>query len=86
MISNSNIFRLIRLLEEAPQRAGGGFLRGPVGTAPQRRQPLVARHDPREGWEDGVHARVVARPVCVDAQIRQHRHFQILVDRVDGRL
>ena len=61
--------------------AGGGLLRGT-----ERRQPLVARQDPRERRQDRVHARVVACLVCVDAQIRQHCHFQILVDRVDGGL
>ena len=75
-----------QLLEEASQRAGGGFLRGPVGTAPQRRQPLVARHHPRERRQDRVHARVVAPLVCVDAQIRQHRHFEVLVDGMYSRL
>ena len=85
MISNSNIFRLISLLEEAPQRPCGGFLRGTAGAAaaagaPQRGEPLVARHHPRERREDGAHARVVAFLVCVDTQIRQHRDLEVLVD------
>ena len=78
-------------LEEAPQCASGGFLRGIVRTAsaagaPQRGQPLVARHDARERREDGVHARVVAPLVQVSTQVRQHRHLEILVDGVDGGL
>ena len=78
-------------LEEAPQRPRGGFLRGTVGAAaaagaPQRGEPLVARHHPRERREDGIHARVVAPLVQVSTQVRQHRHLEILVDGVDGGL
>ena len=80
-----------RVLEEAPQRPRGGFLRGTAGAAaaagaPQRGEPLVARHHPRERREDGVHARVVAPLVQVSTQVRQHRHLEILVDGVDGGL
>ena len=91
MISNSNIFRLISLLEEAPQRPCGGFLRGTAGAAaaagaPECGEPLVARHDARQRREDGVHARVMAPLVQVSTQVRQHRHLEILVDGVDGGL
>ena len=63
-------------LEEASERPRGGFLRGTVGAAaaagaPQRGEPLVARHHPRERREDGVHARVVAPLVQVSTQVGQ---------------